>query len=347
MTTQVVRTEPRGAGGFTPLLRAEISRVSHRRFYRICSLLLIAGIVVVSGIVFFHSSRPDEIPAAAQQQYERALAEQMRFYDRCITQDVPAGADPSNYCGESPDQYLTVYAFMDAKPYRAAEYLLPVVLTVSVASAMLAFLIGASTGGAEWSSRSMTLQLLWEPRRLRLLFTKWLALAIVMLLTAIVNLVIGIGLAAATTSLRGTWDGLPAEFWPDIYGAAARGAVLIVFAATVAYAISMLVRNTGGSLGVGFVYFAVAELGLRVGLAKYGPDVYLLSANVAAWLARNGLDVPGPENQKASNGQGMEGDMYSVAMVHLSNLHGLAVMTCYLAVLVLPAVWSFRRRDVS
>ena len=345
MTTELVRAEPRGAGGFAPLLRAEISRASHRRFYRICSLLLIAGIVVVSGIVFFQSSKPGEIPASAQQQYERALAQQMRFYDRCVA-DL-AGEDPAQYCGESPDQYLTVYSFMDAQPYRASENLLPVVLAVSVASAMLAFLIGASTGGAEWSSRSMTLQLLWEPRRLRLLATKWLALAIVMMLTAIVNLAVGLGLASATASLRGTWSGLPDDFWSELLGAAARGAVLIVFAATVAYAISMLVRNTGGSLGIGFVYFAVAELGIRLSLAKYGPDVYLLSTNVAAWMTPGGIDVPGPQAEASATGPGVEGDYFMTEMVHLSNLHGLAVMSAYLLVLALPAVWSFRRRDVS
>ena len=68
--------------------------------------------------------------------------------------------------------------------------------------------------------------------------------------------------------------------------------MLIVFAATVAYAISMLVRNTGGSLGVGFVYFAVAELGIRLSLFKYGPDVYLLSGNVGAWLVPGGSTFP-------------------------------------------------------
>jgi hypothetical protein len=331
---------PRRAGAFLPLLRAELSRVSHRRLFWICSSLLLAGIVVVSGIIFFHSAKPGPIPADVQQAYEQDLARQQRFYDRCVSQNVPEGEDPIQYCGEPPEEYMSVYNYTNESPYRAEEALLPVVVAISIGSAMLAFLIGASTGGAEWSSRSMTLQLLWEPRRLRLLLTKWLALAVVMTLTALVNLAVGLGLGAATASLRGTWDGVPEGFWPELLGVAARGAVLIVFAATVAYAISMLVRNTGGSLGVGFVYFAVAELGIRLGLGKYGPDVYLLSTNVGAWLVPGGIDVPGKQTD-------LPDGSIMIEQVHLSNLHGLVVMSAYLLVLALPALWSFRRRDVS
>ncbi|MFZ0324866.1 MAG: ABC transporter permease subunit [Actinomycetes bacterium] len=334
------RGELRGAGAFTPLLRSEIRRVSHRRFYRVCSLLLLAGIVVVSAIVFFHSDQVDTIPPAAQQAYDRELAREQSYYAQCQQQAESQQQAAIDVCGPPPEESLSVYDFAGARPYQAKEALLPVVISVSVASAMLAFLIGASVGGAEWSSRSMTLQMLWEPRRLRLLVTKWLGLAVVMTLTGAANLAVGLGLGALTTSLRGTWAGLPADFWGQLIGASARGLVLILFATTVAYAISMLVRNTGGSLGVAFVYFAVAELGIRASLSKFGPDRYLLSGNVAAWMSNHGVDIPGRVTQ---DDQGNS----SLSMVHLSNVHGLMVMSAFLVVVVIPAAWSFKRRDVG
>jgi len=39
-----------------------------------------------------------------------------------------------------------------------------------------------------------------------------------------------------------------------------RGLLLATVAATIGYAIAMLVRNTGASLGVAFVYFVVVDL---------------------------------------------------------------------------------------
>ena len=157
MTTAAPAVQPRSAGAIAPLLRAELSRVSHRRLYRICSLLLLAGIVAISVIVFFHSHKPGVIPDGTRQAYEQDLARQQRYYDRCVEEATAQGENPTGYCGEPPSEYMNIYDYTNSDAYRASENLLPVVLSISVASAMLAFLIGASTGGAEWSSRSMTL----------------------------------------------------------------------------------------------------------------------------------------------------------------------------------------------
>ena len=102
---------------------------------------------------------------------------------------------------------------------------------------------------------------------------------------------------------------------------------------------SSLFRNTGAALGAAFVYFAVAETALRLALAKYGPEPYMLSTNSIAFLLPGGVDVPG-----AKTGSGP----YALTTtVHLSNARALFTMLCYAALLVIPASWSFTRRDVG
>src|SRR4051794_26606038 len=54
------------------------------------------------------------------------------------------------------------------------------------AFAVVAFLIGATSGGAEWAARTMEALLVWEPRRVRLMLAKVGALAIVGVTGAVV-----------------------------------------------------------------------------------------------------------------------------------------------------------------
>lgn len=359
----VMTPESTPANRVLPHLRSELSRVTHRRLYRILALLLIGGIAVVSVIAFFQHQREVEVPAQARAEYERALRNWERDFEsmqkgweQCVA-ELPEGATVESYCGPAPDfeRDKPQLEWFAADPrYLAKDNLPVVVIAVIMASAMLAFILGASSGGAEWSSRSMTLQLLWEPRRLRLLSIKWLALALVTAVTTTVALALGLALAAATASMRGSWDGVAdglsmdggtsQPFWPALFAAAGRGVVLTVVVASFAYAIAMLVRNTGAALGVAFVYFAVVENAIRIAFLRFGAEQWMLSTNSVAFVVPGGLDVPGRivEHQEAS------GDMWTeTVMVHVSNGRALLTLLVFLAVIGIPAVYSFTRRDVG
>jgi hypothetical protein len=330
-----------------PLLRSELSRISHRRLLRVLAVLLFAGIIVVSAISFFtHRSTAGSTTA----ELESNRAEQQRYWDQCSSQFDPAKV--GRRCGQNPaTQPLTNFDYGENKQYRAKEMLPIAVLATTLAAAGIAFIVGASSGGAEWSSRSMTLQLLWEPRRLRLLTIKWLGLVIVTVAVAIVGIAIAVGLAALTASVRGTWRGrVPTEFGDQSFGTlltmmAIRGLVFVAIAATIGYAIAILVRNTGASLGAAFIYFAVVENAVRLALMKYGPEPFILSTNTVAFVFPNGLDVPGrtlsPAEMNPSN------DFMQNVTVHLSNLRALFTMLIYTSLIAVPAAWSFSRRDVG
>lgn len=332
--------ERRPTHNAVPLLRSEISRLTHRRLARVLALILLGGIVVISTIAFFMHSKQ---LGSAQEQLESNQAEQQRYWLECAEQ---VDADQvRRSCGREPaTQDLDRFDWGQDDRYKAYELLPVALIGAAIASTGIAFLIGASSGGAEWSSRSMTLQLLFEPRRLRLLAVKWLGVVLSTTALAAVAMAIAVGFAVVTANLRGTWDQrfapvdeLRIDLAQTMLMMGLRGLVLVVVGATIGYAIAMLVRNTGASLGVAFVYFVVLENGIRFALMRYGTEPYMLSTNAVAFLFPGGLEVPGEET----------GPYSESTSVDLTNLRSFITLMTYTALLAVPAAWSFTRRDVG
>lgn len=336
-TTHVEREKLR----LLPLYRSELSRVTHRRLLRVLALILLGGIVLIS-LISFATSR--STAGFSDQELERVRAEEQGFYDDCLDSQ-PDGRE--RRCGRNPaERPLESFAYGEDRRYKAKQNLPIVALVTMVAAAGVAFIAGASSGGAEWSSRSMTLQLLWEPRRLRLLGIKWAALVTTMVGLALLAVLLALGLGAVTATLRGMWTGptpaeLSGELGPLLVGMGIRGLVFVALAATFGYAIAILVRNTGAALGAAFVYFLLVETALRIALMRFGPEPFILSTNSIAFLFPGGLDVPGPENYVEEYGG------YELSTVHLGNLRALLTLACYALLLIIPAGWSFSRRDVG
>jgi len=323
-----------------PLLRSEMSRLTHRRLARVLAVILLGGIVVISTIVFFVHSKQ----LGATEQLESNRAEQQRIWLDCADRV----SDPDRIersCGREPaTQSLQRFDWGEDPRYKAYELLPVALIGAAVASAGVAFLIGASSGGAEWSSRSMTLQLLFEPRRLRLLAVKWVGLVLSTTVLAAVAMAVAVGFGVVTANMRGTWDQrfapvdeLRSDLGQTMLLMGLRGLVLVVIGATIGYAIAMLVRNTGASLGFAFVYFVVLENGIRFALMRYGSEPYMLSTNAVTFLFPGGLDVPGAHT----------GPYNESTDVPLNNLRSFITLMVYTAVFSIPAVWSFTRRDVS
>lgn len=339
-----------------PHLRSEVSRLTHRRLYRALAVLLLLGISAVSAIVFVNSSETPTMTASAREQYERDLASWQQEFDEihagwrtCVAE---AGADAEQRCGPEPSiadgprpEYYGAHT-----PYVAEEKLPAVLIAVTMAGAMLAFVLGASSGGAEWSSRSMTLQLLWEPRRTRLLALKWVALGVVVAVTTLVGMVEGLAFGAFSAATRGRWAtagedaAVPAGLWSELAGVGGRGLVLVVVVASFGYAIAMLVRNTGAALGTAFVYFAVVENAVRIAFMRYGSEQFMLTTNAGAFVIPGGVEVPG---RMTTTTDPSGGSSTESIMVHIGNGRALVTLLVYLLVIGVPAWWSFTRRDVS
>ncbi len=124
---------------------------------------------------------------------------------------------------------------------------------------VVAWLIGASSIGADWQSRTITTILTWEPRRGRVLVAKAAASAVVACGFA---LLAGALLSAAllpSAYLHGTTAGTGGTFGRSLAGVALRSTALIAIASTLGFAVASIGRNTAAALGIGFGYFLVFE----------------------------------------------------------------------------------------
>ena len=144
-------------------------------------------------------------------------------------------------------------------------------------------LIGAaSMVGAEWKAGTVTTQLTWEPRRVRLAVAKLAAVAI---LAASVAVVLQLVLAAAlfpTMALKGTTSGADGEWLRAAAGGLGRSGALAGLAAVTGAGVAMVGRNTAAALGGAFAYLAIGETILRVW--KPAQSRWLLGENATIFL---------------------------------------------------------------
>jgi ABC-2 type transport system permease protein len=200
----------------------------------------------------------------------------------------------------------------------------------------LMVVVGTTFAGADWASGSVSNQVLFEPRRARV----WAAKAGAVLLgtlaaTALILAAFWVTLYLVAES-RGIATGAAVQ--EEIRWTAARGALLSAGAAAGAYALTMLLRHTVGTLAVLFAYAIGGEI-LIATLPFEGIGRWSLYNNVAAWL-KDGYTYYDPS---LPCGPGVE---YCTQAAFLS-LGGAAA---FLGGLVLVggvlSLLHFRRRDI-
>lgn len=198
-----------------------------------------------------------------------------------------------------------------------------VLLGTSAGFAILAFLIGATSIGAEWHAGTVTTLLTWEPRRIRVAVAKALSVVLVAFGAILVLQALLAGALALVAATRGVTVGADRAWLADTAGIAVRAAAVAAAMSLVGYALASIGRNTGAALGVGFAYFAVIE-GLIRGLRPHWQP-WLVGDNSASFIA--------------------DGDV-SRALGRSSLASGVLVGV-YALVATAIAVAVFRARDVS
>jgi hypothetical protein len=194
--------------------------------------------------------------------------------------------------------------------------------------ATLAFVLGASAGGAEWGARTIEALLVWEPRRTRLLLVKAAVLAVVVVVAAVVVQVVVAPLSRLAVAGRGTLAGAPDDLWTTYVGNSATVVAFAVITSTLAFGIASLTRNTGFALGVAFVYVAIIERLLS--LLGDWIDPFMFFYNAGAFLD-HGVDLTRDD-----------GSTYV-----LTTVRGGVTLVAYAAVVLTAAITSFNRRDVT
>jgi ABC-2 type transport system permease protein len=343
LRTPVSATGPRtSAPAFGRLVRTEFSRLAARRFTRVILVLGLLGYLIAIALIWRSHDRVTAADIAqATSKRDQLIVQFTAQIEECQKQ---ATSDQGvQDCGTPPtaeqfpiDQFLRNHPF---RPDQVDDY----ALAVGVATAMAGFLLAATFIGAEWSSKNLVAWLFWEPRRLRVMAAKLLALLTSVLILAVLAQVVWFGVAKVLVHYRGlpvsTMGPLAAHFWSHVVNAQARGAALVLITALVGFSLASLMRNSAAALGVAFVYFAVVESVIRALNPELQP--YLFTTNVGAWIASNGITVFGKSVYDQHQGYVIPRE------IHVSNIHGAVMLLVFAGVATVAAVTTFARRDIS
>ncbi|WP_200211569.1 ABC transporter permease subunit [Micromonospora coerulea] len=333
------------------LVRAELERLSARRFVQLMVVLLLVAFAVTAATTLAGSHRPtaEELTTAQSQ-----AAEQRRSmedaHERCL--QIKAGTIPPEDSDYIPGDCAEIDPVLMEKVPAAADYLNNVFTFANQARPLLyfliaflmlfGFLVGASYIGADLNSGGVVNLLLWRPRRWAVLGAKLGSLLgglLVISAMASAAYLAVFWLIAETAGLPGRLDG---EFWRSLGGTYGRGLVLVLLAAALGFAIATLGRHTSAALGTAAAYLVVWELGARLVLQIVGaarPDQWMLSSYLSAWLT-------GEARFWDSHACGPDATGFCDSFYTLSWAPGLGVLLGLTAALVGAAFVAFRRRDL-
>ena len=343
MSAALTSPPPARAGRFGGLLRAEAHRFLSRRFIRVLLLLTLLGWVatLVICLLGFRTPTAEELATARQTQQEQIQVSN-EGREQCLSAgDIPAGVAPEEWCGPVvTEEVMPVSDFLQRPPFSLSGDADDGAVAVAAVGAALAFLLGGTFVGAEWSTRSMVALLFWETRRPRVMAAKLLVTIGAMAVLGSLLQAIWLGVASVLQAVVGDGVAPPGGFWPELLGTQARAVLLTVFAGLLGFGLTNLLRNTGAATGAAFVYLLIVENAVRALRPAWQP--WLLTNNAAALVVPDGLTLEWPE-------QGFDDSGAPTSDV-VQYLLGTGQATVYLAlvtaVVVGAGVVLFSRRDL-
>ncbi|MCM0619534.1 ABC transporter permease subunit [Nocardioides bruguierae] len=282
-------------GSWLPLLRAEVDRLRWRR----AVLLLVLGAVVVTAFTFTVTAwdtRPvsdEEVAEVRQTTYVVSEIDQCTAHPRRYLGPRARGLDADEAARTCEELVLGWYS---GRPtLDVASELGNGFIACTVFVVLLLLLMGATFAGHDWSTGSMSNQLLYETRRTRV----WLAKA----------LVVGVaGLVVSAVLLGALWGGLlllassrdlpvPDAVVADGWAQVARTAVAAALATLLGFALAMLFRSTVATIAVLFALAVstgglVAAAGLFSESSRWDPvtNIAALVEGSASYYVDEGLD---------------------------------------------------------
>lgn len=310
------------------LLRSEFLRARSRRVVPMVIIGGLIGIVIGLGIAAAYAHKPSAAQVAtAQAQYQAT-------YQKCLS---------GKYLG--PDQMVDVrYSSIEdvcntavtpnlnAIMLRDVEMILEHISTFVI---LLGGLLGASLGGADWTSNTMGTLLTWEPRRIRVFAVRAVVVAVFVFgVTLFLQIVFAL-IYWLVTVVRGVTTMLPPHLLGDVAGTMLRVSVMGIAFGLVAYVLAMIGRSTVSSLGVLFGYLILFE-GV---IAGFRPSI------MGSLFVRAAVVVIGrqPILWQPSNVSGPG----AVPVVLMDVTKAWVVVAIYVLVLGAVSLVQFQRRDVS
>ncbi len=319
------------------LVRVEVRRLLARRLLRVLAAVLLAGLAYGAVTTAVHSSRD---LAGARAKAERQVAQfggQVQEEKKRCEAEQAAGRQPPGATCEFMGLPTAENFYVDPR-YNFAHSVPNAVAGAIVGVAVLGVVLGASAIGAEWSAGTFAGLLTWEPRRLRVLAAKLLALAAVVVAIALAAVAVQLLVYWGIAGTRGTLAGTTSRVVRDVVWRGLRGVGLVGLLTAAAAATAGILRSTAGALGLAGGYLVAFEMfsrGLRPGWQRW-----LLSNNAAALVTGRVEIFPSAGAPPEVFGPG-----YRAFVLHGSR--AALVLSLATAALVALSALLLRRRDVT
>jgi ABC-2 type transport system permease protein len=332
--------------------RAETRRLIKRRFTKFLVIGTLAVLVAIAAGMFFanHKVGPSQI-AAAQAEADRNFQEQSRqaAQERQRCEAAPGTADAANYPPDCSQLYTPTRADFDPQWYMPATFEFRkefgnMVTALAALMALMAFVVGASFVGAEWSSGGMMNLLLWRPQRLKVLGTKLLALLVGLTALTTVTAAVWTGLFWLIADQRGSVSNMTSGAWQSFVLMEVRALTLVVVAGAVGFGLASLGRHTAVALGAAIGAIIVFQFGLGTVLSLANVkfvEAYLIPIWGMAWMNKS-VKL---ENYDACNYSASGGCQPDTLTITWPMAGG--VLAAASVLVVGAAMWTMRSRDIT
>jgi hypothetical protein len=266
--------------GFRGLFSAELRRFFSRRVMRAAFAF---GIALSTLVIVIITVRSD---------VRNASQNGKQFVCTSTPQGAPATISPDGQLPPNCFAQGTQVVIRRDRRLKIHDNFSETVKGTGVAMVFVAFVIGASFVGAEFGAGSLSTQLLFEPRRVRVVAIKAIAVGIGLAVLA-TALLLYIGLLQwAGSSLRGVVNGLDGAWFAARAGDVGRVASAVALAGVAAYAITVVARRTvaavAGLLIVGWASAIIGQFHNWRWVAKYNPATAFIAMVVD--VSRRGND---------------------------------------------------------
>jgi len=266
------------------LVMVELNRFWSRRAV---ALLLLTAALLMAALAGFTiwESRPvsPSDRAAAERVLEREL--ERPFYQRDVAR-CERNPDQLTGRGSTTEQCVAeitppLRVFLAREPLSLAREQVDSGLVALMLVGAVMIIVGTTFAGADWATGSLSNQLLFEPRRNRVWWAKGAAAFLATLVASAVLLAAFWCALYVTAQIRDIpTDGAVLR---DIGWTVGRGVLLAASGALGAFALTMLVRHTVGTLAVLFAY-ALGGEALTASLPIANAGQWSLTNNVLAWI---------------------------------------------------------------
>ncbi|HEV7962929.1 MAG TPA: ABC transporter permease subunit [Actinoplanes sp.] len=334
------------------LYKAESRRLVKRRFTKwlVIGCLVVLAAVAVGVFLTNQKVGPAQVATAqakADQDFQEVTRQATQEQQRCQTaQGTP---DAANYPPDCAQMYTPTredFSYQNYMPstfeFRTAFKVM--VTTLAAIFALMAFVIGASFVGAEWSSGGMMNLLLWRPQRLKVLGTKLAALLVGLAALTTVVLVAWTGFFWLVGRLRGNTNGMTSGAWQSLVLTEVRALVLVLAAGALGFGLASLGRHTALALGAAIGAVVLFQFGLVTVLSlaqvKFA-EAFLVPFWVAAWMNKSVT----LENYNSCNFSATQGCQPETLTITWPAAGG--VFAAVIVLVVGAAMWTMRSRDIT